>query len=57
MGLIMLELHPSSLLFVSLFGLIDAAVQVLFGATVGAYVDRSAAGGGRGTGILLERTV
>jgi hypothetical protein len=39
-GLIMLELHPSSLLYVSLFGLLDAAVLVVFGAAVGAYVDR-----------------
>jgi len=39
-GLIMLELKPTSLLYVSLFGLLDAAVQVVFGAAVGAYVDR-----------------
>ena len=40
MGLIMLQLRPTSLLYVSLFGLLDAAVQVVFGAAVGAYVDR-----------------
>ncbi len=40
MGLVMLELKPTSLLYVSLFGLLDAAVQVVFGAAVGAYIDR-----------------
>lgn len=39
-GLILLELYPTSLLYVSIFGLLDAAVVVLFGAAVGAYVDR-----------------
>lgn len=40
-GLIMLELNDgSSLLYVALFGLLDAAAQVVFGAAVGSYVDR-----------------
>jgi len=35
----MLELHPSSLSFVALWGLLDAALSVACGAAVGAYVD------------------
>eukprot|EP00887_Chlorella_sp_A99_P000187 scaffold13.g187.t1 len=40
-GLIMLELHPTSLLLVSTFGLLDSAIQVVFGASVGSWVDRT----------------
>ena len=39
-GLVMLELHPSSLLLVAAWGLLDGAVSVLAGAAVGAWVDR-----------------
>ena len=39
-GLIFLDLNQDSLLYVALFGLLDAATLVLFGAAVGAYVDR-----------------
>lgn len=39
-GLIMLELHPSSLLLVAVWGLLDGALSVLCGAAVGAWVDR-----------------
>lgn len=38
-GLLMLELHPSSLVLVALWGLVDAAVSVLLGASVGTWVD------------------
>lgn len=38
-GLVMLEIHPSSLLLVSIFGLCDAAAVVLFGPAVGLFVD------------------
>ena len=39
-GLVMLQLYPSSLLMVSVFGLCDAGAQVLLGPAVGAYIDR-----------------
>ena len=39
-GLIMLELHPSSLALVALWGLLDAALSVLCGAAIGGWVDR-----------------
>jgi solute carrier family 40 (iron-regulated transporter), member 1 len=38
-GLVMLEIHPSSLLLVSIFGLCDAAAVVIFGPAVGTFVD------------------
>jgi iron-regulated transporter 1 len=38
-GLVMLEIHPSSLLLVSIFGLCDAAAVVVFGPAVGIFVD------------------
>jgi len=38
-GLVMLDIHPSSLLLVSIFGLCDAAFVVLFGPAVGVFVD------------------
>ena len=40
-GLIMLELLPSSLALVSAFGLVDGGAQILSGALIGDYVDRS----------------
>ncbi|KAK9815567.1 hypothetical protein WJX72_006024 [[Myrmecia] bisecta] len=40
-GLLMLELYPDSLLLVSAYGLVSSAVQVLLGAYVGSYVDRT----------------
>ena len=40
-GLIMLELYPSSLALVSTFGLVDGGVQIVSGAWLGSYVDRS----------------
>lgn len=39
-ALILMELHPTSLLLVSLYGLMDNLVRVLLGSTVGCYVDR-----------------
>jgi iron-regulated transporter 1 len=36
----MLQLYPSSLLMVSVFGLCDAGAQVLLGPALGAYIDR-----------------
>lgn len=38
-GLIMLELHPTSLVLVATWGLLDAALSVIGGAAVGRYVD------------------
>ena len=40
-GLIMLELYPSSLALVSAFGLVEGGAQIFFGAVLGDYVDRS----------------
>ncbi|KAK9837511.1 hypothetical protein WJX81_007687 [Elliptochloris bilobata] len=40
-GLVLLELYPTSLTLVSAFGLIDGLALVLFGGMVGEYVDRS----------------
>lgn len=40
-GLIMLELYPSSLALVSAFGLVEGAAQIFSGAVLGDYVDRS----------------
>lgn len=37
----MLELYPSSLALVSAFGLVDGGVQIVSGAFLGTYVDRS----------------
>lgn len=39
-GLIMLELYPSSLALVSTFGLVDGGAQILSGALIGDYIDR-----------------
>ena len=39
-GLIMLELYPSSLVLVSAFGLADGLAKVFSGSFVGAYIDR-----------------
>lgn len=39
-GLIMLELYPSSLVLVSAFGLADALAKVFSGSLVGSYIDR-----------------
>ncbi|KAL4422722.1 hypothetical protein ABPG75_008919 [Micractinium tetrahymenae] len=39
-GLLMLELHPSSLAFVALWGLLDSALAAACGGAVGAWVDR-----------------
>lgn len=36
-----MQVHPTSLLLVSVFGLLDAAVSVVFGASVGQWVDRT----------------
>lgn len=38
-GLVMLQVHPSSLLLVSVFGLCDAATIALFGPAIGTLVD------------------
>ena len=40
LGLIMLELYPSSLVLVSAFGLADGLAKVFSGSFVGAYIDR-----------------
>lgn len=40
-GLVMLQVHPSSLLLVSVFGLCDAATIALFGPAIGTLVDSS----------------
>lgn len=39
-GLILLELYPSSLALVSAFGLVDGAAQIFSGPLIGDYVDR-----------------
>lgn len=39
-GLIMLELYPSSLVLVSAFGLADGLAKVFSGSLVGSYIDR-----------------
>lgn len=39
-GLIMLELYPSSLVLVSAFGLADGLAKVFSGSFIGAYIDR-----------------
>lgn len=39
-GLIMLELYPSSLVLVSAFGLADGLAKVFSGSFVGRYIDR-----------------
>lgn len=39
-GLIMLELYPSSLVLVSTFGLADGLAKVLSGSFVGGYIDK-----------------
>ncbi|KAL3139042.1 hypothetical protein ABBQ32_005843 [Trebouxia sp. C0010 RCD-2024] len=41
-GLIMLELYPSSLVLVSTFGLADGLAKVLSGSFVGGYIDKTA---------------
>lgn len=39
-GLIMLEMYPSTLALVSAFGLVDGLAKVLSGSFVGSYIDR-----------------
>lgn len=39
-GLIMLELYPSSLALVSAYGLIDGLAKMLSGSIIGTYIDR-----------------
>ena len=39
-GLIMLELYPSSLALVSAYGLIDGLAKMLSGSTIGTYIDK-----------------
>lgn len=39
-ALILMRLHPSSLLLVSLYGLLDNLARVVLGSFVGGYVDR-----------------
>lgn len=39
-GLIMLEVYPSSLALVSAFGLVDSLAKVFCGSSVGSYIDR-----------------
>ena len=39
-GLIMLDLYPSSLALVSAFGLVDGLAKMLSGSMVGSYIDR-----------------
>ena len=39
-GLIMLELYPSSLVLVSAFGLADGLAKVFSGSLVGSYIDK-----------------
>ncbi len=41
-GLIMLEMYPSSLALVSAFGLVDGLAKVFSGSLVGSYIDRCA---------------
>ncbi len=41
-GLIMLEMYPSSLTLVSAFGLVDGLAKVFSGSLVGSYIDRCA---------------
>lgn len=40
-GLVMLDIHPSSLLLVSIFGLCDAAAVVILGPAVGSFLDKT----------------
>ena len=40
MGLILLDLHPDSLLWVAILGLVNSLVSMCLGASVGAYLDR-----------------
>ncbi|KAL3161599.1 hypothetical protein ABBQ32_010458 [Trebouxia sp. C0010 RCD-2024] len=40
-GLIMLEVYPSSLALVSAFGLVDSLAKVFCGSSVGSYIDRT----------------
>ena len=59
----MLELHPDSLLWVAIFGLVDNLATVLFGAWIGSFLDRY--GGtdhacipiGIGMGMILAHSV
>ena len=39
-GLIMLELYPSSLALVSAYGLVDGLAKVLSGSVMGSYIDK-----------------
>ncbi len=39
-GLIMLEMYPSSLALVSAFGLVDGLAKVFSGSCIGSYIDR-----------------
>lgn len=40
-ALILIELFPSSLLLVSIYGVLDNIVRLAFGSVIGQYVDRS----------------
>lgn len=42
-GLILLQLHPDSLILVAVFGLMDSGAQFIAGPYIGSYVDRYAA--------------
>ena len=42
MGLILLDLHPGSLLWVAIYGLVSSLSSVLLGASVGSFIDRYA---------------
>jgi hypothetical protein len=39
-GLILLQLHPDSLVLVAVYGMVDSGVQVIAGPYLGSYVDR-----------------
>lgn len=43
-GLIMLELYPSSLALVSAYGLVDGLAKVFSGSAIGSYIDRYSIG-------------
>ena len=43
-GLIMLELYPSSLALVSAYGLVDGLAKVFSGSVIGSYIDRYSIG-------------
>ena len=41
-GILMVQIYPSSLLLVATFGMFDAAAVTLFSSSVGGYIDRCA---------------